>query len=64
VFAAHGVSIEEVRQSPLGQSSGPLASLVVITHAATDADLQATVGELAGLDVVDSIAGVIRVEGA
>jgi homoserine dehydrogenase len=70
VFAAHGVSIEHVRQTPLRDgevapsSSGTArANLIIVTHAARDADLSATVAELGALDAVDSVAGVIRVEG-
>jgi homoserine dehydrogenase len=66
VFAEHGVSIETVRQ---GAADGPAAggpgaaSLVVVTHSATDAALAATVARLAGLDAVATVASVLRVEG-
>jgi homoserine dehydrogenase len=70
VFAAHRVSIDEVRQAPFpagdarGEAEQPtLANLVIITHTALDGDLSATVAELEALDAVDSVAGVIRVEG-
>jgi homoserine dehydrogenase len=90
VFAAHDVSIEQVRQTPLppaasasppdaddGAPSGPppstdpapapggpaRANLIIVTHAAREADLAATVAELGALDAVDSLAGLIRVEG-
>jgi homoserine dehydrogenase len=58
-FARHDVSIGTVRQE------GHLddASLVVVTHAASDAALQAVVEELRGLDVVRDVASVMRVEG-
>ena len=64
VFAAHGVSIEAVqqRQDPAGDGAGR-AVLVVVTHSARDAALAATVEELEDLDIVDSVAGVLRVEG-
>jgi homoserine dehydrogenase len=39
------------------------AALVVVTHSAPDAALTATVEALAGLDVVSSVASVMRVEG-
>ena len=58
-FARHDVSIRTVRQ----EGHGSDASLVVVTHTATDADLQATVEELRGLDVVRAVASVMRVEG-
>jgi homoserine dehydrogenase len=58
-FATHDVSIRTVRQE--GHSGD--ASLVVVTHTATDAALQAVVEELRGLDTVRSVASVMRVEG-
>jgi homoserine dehydrogenase len=39
------------------------AALVVVTHAAPDAALAATVESLAKLDVVESVVSVMRVEG-
>jgi homoserine dehydrogenase len=39
------------------------ASLVVVTHTAPDAALAATVEDLAGLDSVEAVASVMRVEG-
>jgi homoserine dehydrogenase len=59
VFARHDVSIATVRQS----GRGPDATLVIVTHTAPDAALAATVDELRGLDIVRSIASVLRVEG-
>jgi homoserine dehydrogenase len=59
VFAKHGVSIATVRQAGHGEE----ASLVIVTHTAPDAALAATVEELRGLDIVRSIASVLRVEG-
>jgi homoserine dehydrogenase len=61
-FAGHGVSIEAVRQRP--DHGAARADLVVVTHEATDAALAATVQDLAGLDVVDRITSVLRVEGS
>ena len=58
-FAQHDVSIRTVRQ----EGHGSDASLVVVTHTATDADLQATVEQLRGLDVVRAVTSVMRVEG-
>jgi homoserine dehydrogenase len=58
-FAAHGVSIETLRQDMRGEE----ASLLVVTHKASDADLSAVVDDLRGLDVVRSVAAVMRVEG-
>ncbi|MFC4004877.1 homoserine dehydrogenase [Prauserella oleivorans] len=59
VFATHGVSIAAVRQRD-GRS---MASLVVVTHLAPDAALQATVDEIGRLDVVREVVSVMRVEG-
>ncbi len=59
VFAKHDVSIQTVRQEGRGDD----ASLVVVTHAATDASLAATVEDLRSLDVVREVASVMRVEG-
>ena len=42
---------------------GDDAELVIVTHVAPDAALAATVGELRGLDIVRSVASVMRVEG-
>ncbi|MDT7545103.1 MAG: homoserine dehydrogenase [Actinomycetota bacterium] len=58
-FATHDVSIRTVRQE--GHAGD--ASLVVVTHTATDAALQAVVEELRGLDTVRSVTSVMRVEG-
>lgn len=61
VFADHGVSIETVRQA---RADGEQADLLVVTHAAPDAALAATVAALAGLPVVRAVVSVLRVEGA
>ena len=58
-FAAHDVSIRTVRQ----EGHGADASLVVVTHTATDAALQAVVEELRRLDSVRAVTSVMRVEG-
>ena len=59
VFAENGVSINTVRQD----ESDNGARLNVRTHIATEANLSATVDALRALDVVNRVAGVIRVEG-
>jgi len=66
-FAEHDVSIETVRQQPLspdpedpGQGR---ASLVVVTHSASDAALSSTVDALAALSTVRGVTSVMRVEG-
>lgn len=58
-FADGGVSIATVRQ----QGRGDDASLVLVTHAAPEAALAATVDKVASLDVVRSVASVMRVMG-
>ncbi len=59
-FADHDVSIRTVRQ----EGHGDDASLVVVTHTATDAALQGVVEQLRGLDSVRAVASVMRVEGS
>ena len=59
-FAAHGVSIQTVRQSGRGDD----AELVIMTHTASDKDLAATVKDLAGQEIVKSVESVLRVEGS
>jgi homoserine dehydrogenase len=66
-FAEHHVSIETVRQQlvspdPDRPDEGH-ASLVVVTHAAPDASLSATVDALAQLPTVRAVTSVMRVEG-
>ena len=64
VFATQGVSIETVRQQVVTDDHGDArAMLIIVTHAATDAALSATVTELAGLDTVNEVTSVMRVEG-
>ena len=59
VFAHHDVSIQTVRQSGRGDD----ATLVIVTHTASDAALSATVEDLRSLDIVRDVASVMRVEG-
>jgi homoserine dehydrogenase len=66
-FAEHNVSIETVRQQlltpdPQSPDEGR-ASLVVVTHTASDAALSATVDALAALSTVRRVTSVMRVEG-
>ena len=58
-FAEQGVSIQTVRQ----EGRGDAATLVLVTHSATDAALSATVRQLAQMPFVRRAAGVLRVEG-
>ncbi|MCX4971397.1 homoserine dehydrogenase [Streptomyces sp. NBC_00620] len=62
VFAEHGVSIDTVRQQGR-QDGGGDASLVVVTHRASDASLNGTVEALRSLDTVRGVASIMRVEG-
>jgi homoserine dehydrogenase len=58
-FAVNDVSISTVRQEGRGDD----ATLVLVTHVATDAALSRTIDELRELDVVREVASVMRVEG-
>ena len=67
-FADHHVSLETVQQRALvvaGERSvrGHGAQLVLVTHAARDADLSATVQALRELAEVHDVSSVMRVEG-
>jgi homoserine dehydrogenase len=59
-FADERVSISTVRQEGRGDD----ATLVIVTHTAPDAALEATVRRLASMDLVRRVASVMRVEGA
>jgi len=65
-FAMREVSIAEVRQEGVVDENGHRvgARIVVVTHEATDAALSDTVAALAGLDVVQNVASVLRLEGS
>ena len=58
-FAEHDVSISTVRQVGRGED----ATLVLVTHVATDAALSRTIDDLRRFDVVREVASVMRVEG-
>jgi homoserine dehydrogenase len=59
VFGQHNVSVRSMEQVGLGDE----ARLVFITHLVLESDVQATLGALAGLDVVRRVGGLIRVVG-
>ncbi|QOR69667.1 homoserine dehydrogenase [Ruania alkalisoli] len=61
VVAAHGVSIETVRQGMRDPDEG--AALVIVTHSASESALAATVADLDTLEVVERITSILRVEG-
>jgi homoserine dehydrogenase len=58
-FGAHGVSIRSMEQVGMGEE----ARLVFITHMAREADLQATLAELASLEAVERVGALLRVVG-
>ena len=58
-FAKHSVSIASVRQEGFGDE----ATLVLITHTATEGSHQATFSDLKELEAVEHIESLIRVEG-
>lgn len=64
-FAAHEVSIAEVRQEGVSDDEGQLvgARIVVVTHRAAESALSKTVAALAELDAVQRVASVLRLEG-
>src|SRR3954451_15643820 len=59
VFGNHGVSINPAHQEAIGAD----ARLIVITHAALERDMQATLKELRDLDVVERVGSLLRVVG-
>lgn len=69
LFAQNGVSIESMRQTVHrepgeGGNAGPgSAQLRIVTHRAGEAALAATVEAINGLDVINSVTSVLRVEG-
>lgn len=69
-FSEHGVSVEAVTQSVItdpvtGQEEEPpTATLVITTHAATEAALSATVASLGSDPTVVAVTSVLRVEGS
>jgi homoserine dehydrogenase len=65
LFSEHDVSVEAVSQSVRGgnPSEHATATLVIVTHEATDAALSETVRALAANEVVSEVVSVVRVEG-
>lgn len=59
IFATHDVSVETVSQTPAEQD----ALLTVMTHRASEADLEQVVQSLRKNEAVRSVTSVIRVEG-
>ena len=65
LFAEHGVSIEIMRQTIHRDADSDIesAELRIVTHRASEAALAATVEAVKGLDVINSVTSVLRVEG-
>lgn len=65
IFAERGVSIEIMRQTIHRDSASNVesAELKIVTHRASEAALAATVEAIKGLDVINSVTSVLRVEG-
>jgi homoserine dehydrogenase len=67
VFAAHDVSIENVRQVPDGAPGAvdhaQVAELLITTHLATESAFDATVRAVSDLAVVREVTSTLRVEG-
>ncbi len=59
VFGEHSVSIGSVIQK---RAEGGVAQIVYVTHKAREADVRAALAAIEALDVVTSVAAVIRVE--
>jgi homoserine dehydrogenase len=57
VFGDRAVSIRAMEQVGLGEE----ARLIFLTHTAREGDMAATIADLADLDVVDRVGGVLRV---
>lgn len=62
-FARHDVSIQAVRQLPLGAEEDHLATLGVMTHSALGANITHTIAELEAMVEVDEGIRLLRVEG-
>jgi homoserine dehydrogenase len=65
LFSEHGVSVEAVSQSVRDGKGDelPTATLVIVTHEATESSLATTVAALEGNTVVSAVVSVLRVEG-
>ena len=65
LFSDHGVSVEAVSQTVRDgkDDTQPAATLVIVTHEATESSLATTVASLASNDVVSAVVSVLRVEG-
>ena len=64
-FSDNNVSVEAVSQSVRNGSEGhvPTATLVIVSHQASESSLAATVEALAANEFVNKVESVLRVEG-
>lgn len=60
VLGEHGISIKSVHQK--GRKTNGTVPIVMLTHRAKEADVQAAFQKIAGLDVVDNAPMLIRIE--
>jgi len=65
LFSDHNVSVEAVSQTVRDgkDDTQPAATLVIVTHEASESSLATTVAALAANDVVTAVVSVLRVEG-
>jgi homoserine dehydrogenase len=65
LFSDHGVSVEAVSQTVRDgkDDTQPAATLVIVTHEATESNLATTVAALEANPVVSAVVSVMRVEG-
>ena len=61
IFKKNGISISAVIQKDTQVSKGT-AELVITTHTATENSIQVAINEFKGIDLIDSIKSIIRIE--
>ena len=61
VFGDHAISIASCIQKETDETAGT-AELVIVTHQAREADMEAAVEEFHGLEIVRELANVVRIE--
>jgi homoserine dehydrogenase len=60
ILGRHGISIKSVHQK--GRKTDGAVPIVMLTHRAKEADVQAALGEIAGLEMIGSRPVLIRIE--
>ena len=60
ILGRHGISIQSVHQK--GRKTDGAVPIVMLTHKAKEADVQAALGEIAGLEMIGSKPVLIRIE--